>query len=105
MSDENQAEYELLNPAFGDWQVEEYVVTCLLAGRSVGRFGVEGVVECFLCDGLLLVNELSADVEFGGQLGDGCGAGQSLYGQCLALVGVKGFGGAWLRVVRVGGGG
>src|SRR5580692_10375778 len=86
-----------MNPAFGDGQVEEYVV--------LGRFGVEGVVECLLCNGLLLVDELSADFEFVCQLGDGCGASECLDSQFLALGWGEGFGRAWLRTVGVGRGG
>jgi hypothetical protein len=79
MADEDQAEGELLQPVLGDGEVEE--------DPAVLGVGVEGVVEGQLGLVGLLVDELAADVEFGGEVTDGRCAGEGGDGQVLSLGG------------------
>ena len=79
VSDENQPESELLNPAFGDGQVEE--------DRIVVRWRVEGMGESIAGDGLLLVDEFAADVRVLCESGDGLCASESVECEALSFLG------------------
>jgi len=74
--DENEAESELLDPAFGDGKVEQ--------DRIVVVWRLEGVGQSVLCNVLLSVDEATADLGPFGQFGDRDGFGESLNGESLA---------------------
>jgi len=79
MPDEDQAECELADPAFGDGKVEQDRIVC--------GWWVEGVGEGVSCEVLLPVDELAADVRVLRESGDGLCAGQSVECEALALFG------------------
>src|SRR5580700_10173660 len=63
VAEQQQSDHELMQPVFGDRQVKEHLV--------VVWAGVEGGVERLSNDGLLLVNELTTDLNLLSQVGDG----------------------------------
>ena len=83
--DEHQAERELLDPTFGNGEVEQ--------DRRVGGWRVKGAIQRLSCEVLLSVNELAADVGVSCEGGDGLCAGQSVERQALALLGSQRVGG------------
>ena len=82
--DEDQTERELLDPMFGDGQVEQ--------DRIVGLGWVEGGGEGMSCEVLLLVHELAADVGVLREGRDRLCAGQRVDRQALTLLGSEGVG-------------
>ena len=86
MASQNQAEDELTQPKFGDEQVEEDIF--------VRDRWSEYLVETFSGDVKLLIDKLTTDLMFLGELADRLRAGEILDGQGLPLVGGKGVAGA-----------
>ena len=63
VANQHEAEDQLTQPLLGDGEVEQHLV--------VGRLGSERIVERAVGNRALLVDELAADIECVGQLGDG----------------------------------
>jgi hypothetical protein len=78
VTEEQEAEGELVEPGLGDREVEEDRVV-------VGR-RLEGVLESVLSLVALLIDELAADSVFVGEVADGA-TGQGVEGELLALLG------------------
>ena len=85
VADQDQAKGQLLQPGFGDGQMEENAV-------GVGVGPCKSGVESLLGLGGLLVDELAADEVVSGQFGDGA-AGQGVEGELLACCRGQGMGG------------
>ena len=86
VADQGQAEGDLLEPIFADWQMEEHLV--------VGSGGGEGVSKSGLSAVGLLIDKLAADVGLLGQAGDGEVSGESLDAEGESFAGAECFGGA-----------
>ena len=77
VTDQDQAQHELAEQGLGDRQIKQDALVRTARG--------EGLVEGLLGLVGLLVDELTADVVFLGQAGNGLAAGEGVHGQPLAL--------------------
>jgi hypothetical protein len=93
VADQGQPEDRLVEPGFGDREVEEHLFGL--------RIGSEGVVESLLGTADLLVDELTADVELRGQPTDGIRSSQSVQSQVLSLCRLHRPGGGENRAFRL----